>query len=128
LRANELRTDVIRIRTGNILFIKTGSIGESANALCVASIEPINSKNIDVSLFITPNTASVKTCNTIMIDSKVFAVCSLFALKVAQGGLYKTVFFHIALLGVLGSITAYAMNELLAGFLEESILDIGAVT
>jgi flagellar protein FlaJ len=50
------------------------------------------------------------------------------ALKVAQGGLYKTVFFHIALLGVLGSITAFAMNEMLASFLEESILDLGPVT
>lgn len=56
------------------------------------------------------------------------SVLSSVALKVAQGGLYKTVFFHIALLGVLGSITAFGMNELLAGFLEESILDLGSVT
>ena len=55
------------------------------------------------------------------------SVLSSLALKVAQGGLYKTVFFHIALLGVLGSITAYTMNALLADFLEDSILDLGSV-
>ena len=55
------------------------------------------------------------------------SVLSSLALKVAQGGLYKTVFFHLALLGVLGSITAYSMNALLADFLEDSILDLGSV-
>ncbi len=55
------------------------------------------------------------------------SVLSSLALKVAQGGLYKTVFFHLALLGVLGSITAYTMNALLADFLEDSILDLGNV-
>ena len=55
------------------------------------------------------------------------SVLSSLALKVAQGGLYKTVFFHLALLGVLGSITAYTMNALLADFLEDSILDLGSV-
>lgn len=55
------------------------------------------------------------------------SVISSVALKVAQGGLYKTVFYHIALLGVLGSITAFAMNVLLADFLESAILDFGDV-
>jgi len=55
------------------------------------------------------------------------SLLNAIALKVAQGGLYKTVFFHIALLAVLGSITAFAMNVLLADFLEESILDLGSV-
>ena len=53
------------------------------------------------------------------------SVISAMALKVAQGGLYKTVFYHIALLGVLGSVTAFAMNSLLADYLETSILDFG---
>ena len=53
----------------------------------------------------------------------VTSVLSATALKVAQGGLYKTVFFHIALLAILGSITAFAMDFFLADFLEESILD-----
>ncbi len=53
------------------------------------------------------------------------SVISAMALKVAQGGLYKTVFYHIALLGVLGSITAFTMNSLLADYLETSILDFG---
>ena len=53
------------------------------------------------------------------------SVISAMALKVSQGGLYKTVFYHIALLGVLGSITAFTMNSLLADYLETSILDFG---
>ncbi len=53
------------------------------------------------------------------------SVISAMALKVAQGGLYKTVFYHIALLGVLGAVTAFAMNSLLADYLETSILDFG---
>jgi len=53
------------------------------------------------------------------------SVISAMALKVSQGGLYKTVFYHIALLGVLGSVTAFTMNSLLADYLETSILDFG---
>ncbi len=53
------------------------------------------------------------------------SVLSATALKVAQGGLYKTVFFHIALLAVLGSVTVFAMDILMTDFLETSILDFG---
>ncbi len=59
----------------------------------------------------------------ILMTSTISAV----ALKVAQGGLYKTVFFHIALLGVLGSITTFAMDVLMSDYLEASILDFGDV-
>ena len=55
------------------------------------------------------------------------SVISSLALKVAQGGLYKTVFFHIALLAILGSVTTFAMNVLMTDFLETSILDFGDV-
>jgi len=55
------------------------------------------------------------------------SVISSVALKVAQGGLYKTVFFHIALLAVLGSITTFAMDVLMSDYLEASILDFGDV-
>jgi flagellar protein FlaJ len=55
------------------------------------------------------------------------SVISAVALKVAQGGLYKTVFYHIALLGILGSVTTFAMNVLMGDFLETSILDFNEV-
>ncbi len=55
------------------------------------------------------------------------SVLSAVAIKVAQGGLYKTVFYHIALLAVLGSITTFAMDILMTDFLEASILDFGDV-
>jgi flagellar protein FlaJ len=55
------------------------------------------------------------------------SVISAIALKVAQGGLYKTVFYHIALLAILGSVTTFAMNILMTDFLETSILDFGDV-
>ncbi len=53
------------------------------------------------------------------------SVLSACALKVAQGGLYKTVFFHIALLAVLGSVTVFTMDVLMTDYLEASILDFG---
>ncbi len=93
----------------SIFFELIGSIDVTQSAFALSPIDPAFMNNmLPVLILLT-------------------SVLSSFALKVAQGGLYKTVFFHIALLGVLGSITAYAMNELLAGFLEESILDIGTV-
>ena len=55
------------------------------------------------------------------------SVLSSVAIKVAQGGLYKTVFYHIALLGILGSVTTFAMNILMSDYLETSILDFGEV-
>ena len=55
------------------------------------------------------------------------SVLSAVAIKVAQGGLYKTVFYHIALLAVLGSITTFAMDILMSDYLEASILDFGDV-
>jgi len=55
------------------------------------------------------------------------SVISAFALKVAQGGLYKTVLYNIAVLAILGSVTTFAMNVLMTDFLETSILDFGEV-
>jgi archaeal flagellar protein FlaJ len=55
------------------------------------------------------------------------SILSAVAIKVAQGGLYKTVFYHIALLAVLGSITTFAMDILMSDYLEASILDFGDV-
>jgi archaeal flagellar protein FlaJ len=94
----------------SIFFELIGSIDATQSAFALSPIDPVfMNQMLPVLILIT-------------------SVLSSVALKVAQGGLYKTVFFHIALLGVLGSITAFGMNELLAGFLEESILDLGSVT
>ena len=94
----------------SIFFELIGSIDATQSAFALSPIDPVfMNQMLPILILIT-------------------SVLSSMALKVAQGGLYKTVFFHIALLGVLGSITAFMMNELLAGFLEESILDLGSVT
>jgi len=47
-----------------------------------------------------------------------------FAIKVGQGGLYKTVWYYIALLGVIGGITMYGTTAALSDFLSNHILDI----
>jgi len=94
----------------SIFFELIGTIDATQSAFALSPIDPVfMNQMLPVLILIT-------------------TVLSSMALKVAQGGLYKTVFFHIALLGVLGSITAFAMNEMLASFLEESILDLGPVT
>ena len=93
----------------SIFFELIGTVEVSNNAFSLSPIDPVFMNNM------------------LPIMILMTSVLSSLALKIAQGGLYKTVFFHIALLGVLGSVTAYAMNALLADFLEESILDLGSV-
>ena len=90
-----------------IFFDLIGSIEISNNAFPLSPIDP----------------AFMETILPIMI--LMTSVLSATALKVAQGGLYKTVFYHIALLAVLGSVTVFAMDILMADFLEASILDFG---
>ena len=49
------------------------------------------------------------------------SIISGFAIKIVQGGLYKTVFFHIGLLLVVGGISMYAINEFMGDFLDSII-------
>lgn len=51
------------------------------------------------------------------------SIISAMALKVAQGGLYKTVFYHIALLLVIGSVVMFVMDALLSDYLATHVLD-----
>ncbi len=51
------------------------------------------------------------------------SVISAVALKVSQGGLYKTVFYHIALLMMIGSVVMFAMDSLLSDYLATHVLD-----
>ncbi len=46
------------------------------------------------------------------------SVISGFAIKIVQGGYYKTVFFHIGILLVVGGISMYAISLFMAEFLE----------
>jgi archaeal flagellar protein FlaJ len=48
---------------------------------------------------------------------------SAMALKVAQGGLYKTVFYHVALLMAIGSAVMFVMDSLLSDYLATHVLD-----
>ncbi|HXG13624.1 MAG TPA: flagellar assembly protein FlaJ [Candidatus Nitrosotenuis sp.] len=51
------------------------------------------------------------------------SVISAMALKVSQGGLYKTVFYHIGLLMMIGSVVMFAMDALLSDYLATHVLD-----
>jgi flagellar protein FlaJ len=48
---------------------------------------------------------------------------SAMALKVAQGGLYKTVFYHVAILMMIGSVVMFVMDALLSDYLATHVLD-----
>lgn len=48
---------------------------------------------------------------------------SAMALKVAQGGLYKTVFYHVALLTIIGAVVMFVMDTILSDYLAIHILD-----
>jgi flagellar protein FlaJ len=51
------------------------------------------------------------------------SVISAMALKVSQGGLYKTVFYHIGLLMMIGSVVMFAMDTLLSDYLATHVLE-----
>ncbi len=53
----------------------------------------------------------------------VISLLSAMAIKVAQGGLYKTVFYNIAILAILGSVVSYGMDFFLSDYLESNVLD-----
>jgi flagellar protein FlaJ len=110
-----------------VLHILTLGVFGLMNKLTSIFFELISTVEISNSAFsLTPiDPAFMDQIMPIMI--LITSVISAMALKVAQGGLYKTVFFHIALLAALGSITAFAMNSLLADYLETNILDLGNV-
>lgn len=55
------------------------------------------------------------------------SVVSAMALKVSQGGLYKTVFYHIGLLMLIGSVVMFVMNSLLSDYLATHVLDFAQV-
>lgn len=46
------------------------------------------------------------------------SVISGFAIKVIQGGMYKTVFFHIGLLLTIGGVAMYAISLFMGKFLD----------
>jgi flagellar protein FlaJ len=53
----------------------------------------------------------------------VISVISAIAIKVAQGGLYKTVFYNVAILALIGSLVSFGMDFFLSDFLESHVLD-----
>ncbi|HET8720031.1 MAG TPA: flagellar assembly protein FlaJ, partial [Candidatus Nitrosotenuis sp.] len=48
---------------------------------------------------------------------------SAMALKVAQGGLYKTVFYHMGLLIIIGSVVMFVMDVVLSDYLAIHVMD-----
>jgi flagellar protein FlaJ len=51
------------------------------------------------------------------------SIVSAMALKVSQGGLYKTVFYHVGLLMIIGSVVMFVMDTLLSDYLATHVLD-----
>ena len=68
---------------------------------------------------IDPNFVHMMLPIIILVTSTINAL----AVKVGQGGLFKTVWFNIAMLTVLGGITMYGTTAALSQFLTQHILD-----
>ena len=49
------------------------------------------------------------------------SVISGFAIKIIEGGIYKTVFFHVGILIVIGGISMYAINIFMGDFMDSII-------
>ncbi len=54
----------------------------------------------------------------------VMSIINAFAIKIAQGGIYKTVILYIVILNIVGGLTTYGVGEVLGKFLGNSILDV----
>ena len=83
---------------------------------------PISNNAITLSP-IDPNFMAMMMPIVIIVTSTINAL----AIKVGQGGLFKTVWFNIALLTALGGITMYGTTMALSKFLENHILDISSM-
>ncbi|NHI02859.1 hypothetical protein DYY67_2134 [Candidatus Nitrosotalea sp. TS] len=79
---------------------------------------PISNNAITLSP-IDPNFMAMMMPIVIIVTSTINAL----AIKVGQGGLFKTVWFNIALLTALGGITMYGTNMALSNFLTDHILN-----
>ncbi|WP_255464270.1 flagellar assembly protein FlaJ [Nitrosopumilus sp. b1] len=128
LKMNELRAK--RSQTAKtfetvvvVLHILTLAVFGLMNKLTEIFFELINTVDVSNSTFqltpIDPEFMAAMMPVMIIMTS----VLSAVAIKVAQGGLYKTVFYNIAILAVLGAIVSFVMNFMLADFLETHILD-----
>lgn len=128
LKINELRAK--RAQTAKtfetvviVLHVLTLAVFGLMNKLTEIFFELINSVDVSNSAFqLSPiDPEFMKTMIPFMI--LLTSVLSGIAIKVSQGGLYKTVFLNIAILTVIGGIVSFSMNVLLADFLETHILD-----
>ena len=128
LKMNELRAK--RAQTAKtfetvvlVLHVLTLAVFGLMNKLTEIFYELINTVDVSNSTFqltpIDPEFMALMIPFMIIITS----VLSAAAIKVAQGGLYKTVFWNIGILTILGSLVSFGMNEFLADFLETHILD-----
>jgi len=67
-----------------------------------------------------PQFLSIIIAGMIVINS----IMTGFAIKIAQGGVYKTVLYNIALLGVIGSIATYAVTLLLNNLIQDAVSEV----
>jgi len=106
-----------------ILHVLTLSVFALMSKLTTIFYDLINTVDITNSTFqlspIDPEFMNAMLPFMILITS----VLSAMAIKVAQGGLYKTVFYNIAILALLGSVVSFGMDFFLSDFLESHVLD-----
>jgi archaeal flagellar protein FlaJ len=123
LRAKRSQTSKTFETVVVVLHILTLAVFGLMNKLTEIFFDLITTVDISNSTFsltpIDPEFMAVMLPFMIIITS----VLSALAIKVSQGGLYKTIFYNIAILAVLGAVVAFAMNVILADYLETHILD-----
>ena len=130
LKINELRAK--RSQTAKtfetvviVLHVLTLAVFGLMNKLTEIFHELINSVDVSNSTFqltpIDPEFMAQMIPVMIILTSGLSAL----AIKVAQGGLYKTVFWNMGILTIIGALVSFGMNEFLADYLETSILEFG---
>jgi len=84
-----------------------GSSGTTSSALTISSVDPV----------------FISVLMPVMIVT--FSIINGFAIKIAQGGMYKTVIYNIGILGIIGSVVAYGVISLLGNALDSSLVETG---
>ena len=98
---------MVKLTTMFHLMISTNSSGNSPFALT-----PLD-----------PQFLSIIIAGMIVINS----IMTGFAIKIAQGGVYKTVLYNIALLGIIGSIATYAVTLLLNNLIQDAVSEVNPI-
>ncbi len=108
-----------------VLHVLTLAVFALMNKLTEIFHELINSVDVSNNTFTLSPIDPVFMAQMVPVMIILTSVLSAIAIKIAQGGLYQTIFWNIGMLAIIGGIVSFGMSEVLSEYLETSILGFG---